>query len=700
MPATVLLPEALAREIGATAGSSVRLTVAGRQLDVEVLDTLPAGAGDARVEPPIVTDIATAQELLGRTGTIDRIDLKLDARQAERLASAPPVGTVLVRAASETTSFDELARAFRTNLNALGLLALVVGTFLIYGTMSFAVLQRRATLGVLRAIGVGRAELVAGVLWEALALGIAATGVGLVVGHWLAGTLVELVLRTIGDLYFRAGVVAAAPSPSIYVEGAALGIGATLLAGAKPAIDAARAPPAAVLRRSDLERTSRRGMRIAAFAAAPLIAGSAVALWVGPRGLTVAFAALFGVLAAGALLVPAATLLFLRACESATSRVVQLPGTLAIRGARASLSRTGVATAALAVAVGTVNGVGLMISSFRTSLTDWLHTTLTADVYVAFDTDGAVLGDERLARLASVPGVESMTLTRAIVLPTSYGSLTVRGVQPGAAGWGLEIVEGEPSKALAALASGRGVAASERFAFARGLHPGDVLTLPTPEGERQWPIVGTFRDFNAGNYSVVIALDAYRSVWRDAAVTGIGLKLLRTADTARVEDAVRTALGSGTDYRFRSSATIERLSLDVFDRTFKITEVLRALAGIVAFLGVLSALLSIELDRARELGVLRSLGFSPRQLTATLLVQTGLLGAAAGLAAAPLGTVLAGLLVHVINRRSFGWTMSLSIGARPLIEGFALAVIAALLAGIYPAYRASRIELAAGLREE
>jgi putative ABC transport system permease protein len=171
------------------------------------------------------------------------------------------------------------------------------------------------------------------------------------------------------------------------------------------------------------------------------------------------------------------------------------------------------------------------------------------------------------------------------------------------------------------------------------------------------------------------------------------------ARRADVENELRAAF-RGRQVRLRSTETIERVSLEVFDRTFKITEVLRVLAAVVAFCGVLSALLSIELERARELAILRALGFAPRQLTITLLTQTGLLGLAAGLAAIPLGAVLAALLVHVINRRSFGWSMDFVVTPGPLLAGLALAVGAAVLAGIYPALRATRAELGGALREE
>lgn len=700
-PGTVLLPRALAAELGADPGTHLTLRIEGRDVDVTVLGTIPSLGADIAAEPPVLADIATAQELLGLGGRLSRIDLRLTEQQAQRLAGALMPGAILVPVDRQGGAFTELAAAFRTNLTALGLLALVVGTFLIYGTMSFAILQRRTTLGVLRAIGVSRGELIGSVLVEAFAVALAATVLGLAFGHWLAIGLVELVLRTIGDLYFSAAVIAAKPSPWIYAEGAALGMGATLLAAAKPALDAARASPALVLRRAALERGARRGARWATLAAIVLLALSGLILALGPNELYIAFGGLFAVLAAGALLTPAATVLLMRGIDRALGRRLGLPAVLAIRGVSASLSRTGVATAALAVAIATVNGVGLMITSFRTSLGDWLDTSLTADLYVSFDSAGNTRADPALLRaIEGIEGVAGLSLTRTVLVPTANGEIAVRAVRPGPRGWGLELVDGQPEAAFTALAEGRGVLASERLMFARTMKLGDALTLPTPSGLRQLPIVGAFRDFNTGNYSVVLALERYQREWNDFGITGIGVDLTDSADSAIAEQALRDTLAGRTAARVRSSSGIERLSLEVFDRTFKITEVLRVLAAVVAFLGVLSALLAIELERAHELGVLRALGFSPRGLAATLLTQTGLLGVAAGLMAIPLGTALAALLVHVINRRSFGWSMSFVVTAEPLLAGLALAVAAALLAGVYPAWRASRVELAAALREE
>jgi len=697
-PGTVLLPESLAAELGVGPGDRVALTVRGRERSVELVGTLPPVARDTASEPPIVADIATAQELSEGFGRISRIDLALTSAQADQLARNPPAGTVLIPVEADNSSFNALAAAFRTNLTALALLALTVGMFLIYGTMSFAVVQRRWTLGVLRALGLTRRAVVGYVLVEALALGVCATAVGLLLGHALATGLVDLVLRTIGDLYFGAAVTAVPPSPEIYVRGAALGVVGTLLAGAKPALDAARAPPALALRRADLERRSRRAAFVAVGLAVPLAAAGLLLAALGPRSLRYAFAGLFGVLASCALLVPAATLLLMRGLEIATRRAVRLPSLLAMRGVGASLSRTGVATAALAIAIATVNGVGLMISSFRTSLDHWLGTTLSADLYVAFDGDGRPLTAEQLSALEHIPNVRGVSLTRAVLVPTPSGEFAVRAVQPGPDGWGLDILGADPSTALAAVAAGRGVVVSERLAYARSLQVGEALAIPSPAGEQRLPIVGEFRDFNTGVYSVVVSLDWFRRYWREPAITGLGVYVERGSATMPVEQRIRAIAPGPT--RIRSADAIRETSLEIFDRTFQITEVLRILAAIVAFLGVLSALLSIELERSRELAILRALGFTPRELTTTLLAQTGLLGAAAGLAAVPIGTVLAMLLVHVINRRSFGWTMDFVLSPGAPAAGLLLAVGAALLAGIYPALRAARGGLAGALREE
>ncbi len=699
-PGTVLVPPSAAETLGVARGDALTLAIdGGRRHEVEVAGLVAAGAaGDA--EPPIVTDIATAQALGGMIGRLTRVDLRLTDAQARRLVEAPPPGTTLVEAGTSASALDEMARAFTTNLRALGLLALVVGMFLIYATMSFAIVQRRRVIGMFRALGVDERRLFAGFMAEAAAIGLLGTSFGLVLGHVLAESLTGMMLRTIGDFYFGRAVRAADAPVAVYLQGAALGLCAALAAGFAPARDAVTGSTEATLKRSVLERRSARRSRAAALGSPVAFALAAALLLAPTRSLTVAFGALFCILAGAAMLTPAATRVVMRALEP-LGRRAGLPVVLALREVGASLSRTGVAAAALAVAVATVVGVGLMIASFRASLVSWLDTSLTADVYVTFaEPVGGDALSETLAALAGADGVEGYGLTRSTRVPSAYGEIGIRALEAGPEGFGIEVVSGGAERALDRLANDDAIMVAEQLAYRHGLESGQTLELPTAAGRREFAIVGVFRDYSTTGNGVTLALDTFREHWRDDGVSGIGVHVDRAAPFEDVLERVRSIVADLPVAGLRSTRFIEELSLRVFDRTFRITEVLRLLAAIVAFLGVLSSAVAIQLERARQTAILRSLGFSPAGLVALILAQTGLLGLAAGLVALPLGTVLSALLVFVINRRSFGWSMDFEVGAGPLAAGLALAVGAALLAGVYPAVIGVRRALERGLRDE
>jgi putative ABC transport system permease protein len=695
-PGAALLPVALASELGLGPGSSLRVDVGTQIAELTVVGSL-IETGDAN--PPIVTDISTAQELGRLRGRLHRIDLKLSEDAANSLRQSLPLGTTLVESGSEDRSLRDLTDAFQTNLTALGLLALVVGMFLIYSTISFSIVQRRRTIGMLRAIGITRKELIAVMGVEALGIGAIGTTIGIAAGDLLARSLVDLVLDTIGDFYFRSGLQDIGPSPLIYLEGFILGFVATAAAAAGPLIDAARVSPVAAIQRATLERDMRRRFLILALLSIPLSAAAVALLWVDPRSLATAFTALCLVLVAGAFVVPHLTAYMMRLVEPVARRVFDLPGSLAVRGVVSSLSRTGVATAALSVAVATVIGIGIMVASFRISLVDWLDSTLTADVYINSFSDAGI-DTALLDRIETLDGVEGLSRSVLVRLATEQGTIGMRAAQPGPDGWGLDIVDGSPEDTTAALVSTTAVAISEPFAFRYGYERGDELALPTANGLRSFPIAGIYRDYNAGGAAVETSLATYRREWDDDRLSTAGIHIESGAEEAVVEERIRSVLLDSRDLTMRSTRFIEELSLRIFDRTFQITDVLRVLAAIIAFLGILSALLALQLERAREFGVLRSLGFTPRDSARLVMVQTGLLGAAAGITAIPLGTVLAVLLVYVINRRSFGWSMDLTVTPQPILYGLALAAGAAILAGIYPSYVLAKGNLNRALQDE
>jgi putative ABC transport system permease protein len=250
--------------------------------------------------------------------------------------------------------------------------------------------------------------------------------------------------------------------------------------------------------------------------------------------------------------------------------------------------------------------------------------------------------------------------------------------------------------------AGRAVLISEPLSRHRRLGVGDHLDLRTARGLRRFRIAGVYTDYASDQGLVMMNRPVYAALWNDPGLSGFSLTLDPGADPDAVLAALRRSLAQADApaVSIEPNRALKAGAMAVFDRTFRVTGVLRLLAGLVAFIGVLAALLALQLERARELGVLRANGLTPGQVWKLVTAQTGLLGLAAGLLSLPVGLTLAAVMIYVINRRSFGWTIQMEVPPQVLGEAVLLALAAALLAGLYPAWKMARTSPALALREE
>ena len=712
-PGAGVLAAATAREMGIRLGDSFRVRSGGMERTVTLVGTLEPEDENTRraLADLLVMDIAAAQELLGRIGRLDRVDLIVPEgadgdRMLERAAKVLPPGAQILPAGSRAQTMEEMTRAFRLNLTALSLLALVCGVFLIYNTMTFSVVQRRTLIGTLRALGVTRREVFSLVLGEALAVAVLGTAAGLGVGVLLGQGLVRLVTQTINDLYFVVTVRDLAVPAATLAKGAAIGIGATLLAALAPAFEATQAPPRAVLTRSALEARLRRALPQATALGIGLgLLGTALLAIPGNR-LGWSFAGLFAIIVGFALLAPGATVLLMRLLRAPMGAAFGILGRMATGGVVASLSRTAVAIAALVIAVSVTVGVGVMIDSFRRTVVRWLEMSLQADVYATVPSrgggfTGGTLPPEVAERAGAIPGVTRANLLRRVELPSPGGPVRIVaiGTEVENLRSSFELKKGDPKTAWTAFENDGAVVVSEPFSHRTGIGLGDEIRLRTNRGERTFPVVGVYYDYASDRGIVVMSRRTYLREWGDPTLSGFSLDLAPGADADKVIAQLRHVAG-GQALAIQPSRSLKRLSLEIFDRTFLITGVLRMLAGLVAFIGVLSSLMALQLERSRELGVLRANGVTPGQVWQLVTSQTGLMGLAAGLLSIPVGLALAAIMIYVINRRSFGWTIRMEVSPDVLFQALLLALAAALLAGIYPAFKMSRTSPALALREE
>ena len=713
-PNAILMSQATADSIGMTPGDEIVISIAGIRHRVSLAGTIQAADRVSRqaLEGMIVADIATAQELVGSLNSISRIDVivpdgPIGVQTVGKIKALLPPGVKLERTAARADSVDQLTRAYEVNLTALSLLALLVGTFLIYNSITFSVVMRRNMIGTLRGIGVTRQQIFTLIISEALLVGLISSAIGIVLGILLGKGLVGVVTRTINDLFFVVSVRDLAIPGSVLIKGGVMGVVTTLIAAIGPAIEATQVSPRAAMSRSSIEARWRSLVPYSAISGTFLLLVGLGVLIVPTRSLVISFGGLLGILLGFSLLVPPVTILLLKGLAPASRRPMGMMVSMAAKGVSASLSRTGVAIASLTIAVSITVGIGTMVQSFRGTVERWLDTTLAADIYISppslvSSQVRATVRPEVLDKLLALPGIESHTTFRSVQVDSTMGPVRLVALDTDLPTFNKprRFKEGDPTDIWEAFQRGNTVIVSEPLAYHRSLKVGSTVTLSTNQGDTDFRVAGIYFDYSSSQGVVMMARGVYDRFWSDRGVSSISIYTAPDTDIRNMLRDLQEAAGDQQELRVRSNADLREASLQVFDRSFTITSVMRILAVIVAFVGVLSALMAMQMERRRELGTLRALGFTQRQVWGLITSQTGLMGLIAGILSIPIGLALASGLIFVVNRRSFGWSMDMQIFPDILLQAVGLSLLAALLAGVYPAIRMALSSTAESLREE
>jgi putative ABC transport system permease protein len=651
----------------------------------------------------LAIDIADFQQMTGRFGKLDRIDVAVGpdenvARAEAAIRAALPSSYLVERPGARSDESRKMVRAFGWNLRMLSYISLLVGAFLIYNTIAISVVRRREEIGVMRALGAGRGAVLAIFLTEALLLGLVGAILGLALGRALAAASVGMISDTVNALY-----TTSRPAPVELTWShvwSALIIGAVVSIGAAwgPAREAAGVAPTEAMSRGAHEHRARlRWRRALVWAAGFAVAAAALSL-AGPIGgyPIGAYAAAICSVAAAAFATPALILGVQKLMRPLLGKWVE--SSLAARSLEASLARTSVVVAALATAVAMMAAVGLMVGSFRETVLVWLDVQLRADLYVRalspLRADAyAPIHPPALAAIAGTPGVAAVDIFHAL-------PLTYEGERATLGAGNMEIVRrfgrlrflrGEDRDAILRSLAGRDRAiVSEPFANKHGVRAGGRIIVPIGEHNVQLIVAGVYYEYSSSQGYVLLDRSTLLKYLPGQPATNAAVYVAPEADAERVrrELQLRTA---GMGIAIAANREIRRNSMEVFDRTFAITWALEAVAILVAMLGAANALLALVLDRRREFGLLRHVGASRGQIHAMVLAEAGLLGFFAAVIGLALGFVLSMLLIFVVNKQSFGWTIQFHPPGTLLASAILLVWCVTVLAGLYPARIAARL---------
>ena len=685
---TIFLSAALQAELGDAAGGTLAVQAGPRLLTLRIAGDLPGAAENSRLA---VMDIAAVQRHFARVGKLSRIDLRVHEGVApgaarERLQSLLPAGVVVESPAAAEDQAANLSRAYRVNLTMLAAMALLTGGFLVFSAQALSVVRRRTEFAFLRAIGLSRSQLFSWLVAEGALVGLAGGIVGVVCGHALAWLMLTLLGGDLGAGYFpglKPQLVIQPLATTIYVL---LGMLAGALGAWLPAREAATVSPAQALKSGDeLALLGGHGRPLLGLA---MLLASLAATRVPPiDGLPLGgYLAIACLLAGSVMLLPVLAATLARALPQRGSVPARLAGArLGAAPGHAVVAAAGVLTSvALAVAM------AIMVASFRDSVDQWLGEILPADLYLRAGTvpSSNFIDADLQARIRAVPGLRQVHFTRHDSVRIDNNSAPLALLARPVSGDGDEL----PLVGLRALDLSPGDVRVWISEAAQDLHrwsPGQKIMLPLGGQPVPARVAGVWRDYSRQTGAVLIDLADYRRLTGDMLVNDAAIWLAPDASAVQVEASLLATDGGGERrngiLQIARPGEIRAISLRIFDRTFAVTYLLEAVAVLIGLAGVAASFAALATARRREFGMLRHLGLSRRQI-GWMLAHEGALAAGVGV----FGGLLAGgaiglVLIEVVNRQSFHWSMDLHVPWLSLLlfaVGLtALAALAAVLAG-------------------
>ncbi|MCU0226383.1 MAG: ABC transporter permease [Bryobacterales bacterium] len=700
--------------LGRQPGDELRITIQDRSETLRVSGVFQEEGDQPGTNRVVVVDLPVAQALTGREGLLDRVEVEFpedvdEAAVRAAVSAVLPAGVELRSFGARTDANRRMLGAFRWNLRILSGIALVVGAFLIYNTISVSVVRRRGEIGVLRALGVTRTGAQALFLAEAAAFGIAGGLAGAALGTLMARAAVDLLAATVNALYVTSTPGAVSLSAGHLAASLLLGLGVSLAAAFAPAREAGSIAPVEAMARGRRDYDVRVNAGRNALWGALLLATGAAFCWMPP----VDGRPLFGYLATlllilgTAMLLPLLITLLNAAAQRQVTRLFGVEGLLAARSLTGSLRRSAVLVGALSTAVAMMASVALMVGSFRQTVMVWMDNQIQADIYLRAAAPSSPdnyppIHPDVAAALEALPEVAAVDRFRAV-------SLMLNG-KPATLGFGdsqlmrtqgrTSFLPGQDRQAiLTRLPTGPYVVVSEPFSQKHDARVGGTLQLPLPSGPMEVTILGIFNDYSNERGTVFGDAAVFAPRFPRQEITSLSVYLRDGVSL----DAGRLAVEQATANRrvlVFTNRSLRAEAIRIFDQTFAITWALEAVAIFVAVMGMAGALVALVMDRRRELSLLRFLGASKPQIQRLIYFEAGLLGMLSNVVGLLLGFALALILIYVINRQSFGWTFQFHWPGALLLGALTLIYAATLASAWFPARVATRLNPIEVIHEE
>ena len=661
----------------------------------------------------IITDISVAQNITNSKGVLSRIDIASVAEQNQKIAldkwvSLLPSGVQLIPSYTYSEARKSITKSFDTNLLALSLLALLVGLYLIYNMMTFSIHRRKNLFGTLRAIGVTKNEIFFLVLVEGFLIGLLGALLGIILGILLAYFLLGLISSTINYQFFSSSPNSIAFEITIIYQALILGILGSIVSVLIPAWSASRIQPRELI---DIygKYSTYNNYHAVLFILGLLLCIIGYLITLAPiTNLLIGFIAMFLVIVGLSLTVPTITQVFLLLISFILKKMGRPTIiTLSVETIKNSLNTIAICIAALGVSIAMTIGIGCMIQSFRITVEQWLDQSLVADIYIApptlgFGQDFKGIDNEFIKYVTDISEINYISQLGSYEIFKDDYLLNLIVVDSAEKIFDevIQLKEGEKKDIWKDFVQTDSILLSEPLAFQKNIKINDSFEILTDQGLKSFNVRGIYYDYSSTSGIAMVSKKVYDNYWNNSKVTSLAIYLSDPQKTEIVSDKLFEKFDADWNLQIISSKKLNDASMEIFDKTFEITFVLRSISLIVAFIGVLGAISAIILSRAREFSILKSIGFTNNQLRLIIGTQTLVIGVISGLISIPLGIIITNLLIQIINKQSFGWSIPMQLLPSVFIEGIIVAIFSAVFASIYPSVKISRNNIRKALMGE
>lgn len=666
-------------------------------------------------------DLPVAQRTFGKEGKLDIVDLTIEGGATvegvrQRLRDRLQGGAEVERPRKRGEQIEQLLTSFRVGLFFVSLIALFVGFFLIYNTVSVSVIQRRKEIGALRCLGMKRSELLRLIVSESLLLALAGSAVGALLGWLLARIALVAVGETVGNLFSLMDLARGDFTFHELVLALGSGVIVAVLAALHPAWEAVHVSPLenvrqAVWRPAGRGRKSwpnRVGILCCAVAPgllliAPMVGGPVAKFSVGVAGMLVF---LLGVAAFCPALVGFAVGRF-RQISLSLPALSWVEVRLASDSLMRNPIRSGITVATMVISLAAIFTIASFVNSVRGSLLAWVDQMVTADLIVSSGARTAgpknvPLREDLVPELRRIPGIQVIDLYRLI--RSSYQGMPILiesfSARDSAKVRTLPMAEGDGKRALREMAEGKGVIVSESFQAKFGARTGDRVELITPSGKISFRVLGVYIDYSSDSGSVLLDRALYKKYWRDELLDAFDLWLEPGADQRQIIETIKTRHGARYQLFISTHSELRDAVVKIMEQSFVVNYAVEIVAVVVAIFSVINTLLASVLDRTREIGVLRAIGATQAQVRRSVIAEAGWMGLIGGVLGLFAGTVMAYHHVVYNTKQLTGWTFQFFYPYDVAALSIIASVLLCVLAGFGPAKQAASLPIVSAIGYE